>query len=106
LKPEDFDLRTGVASVYWELEATEDPLDPERDFLREDLIQITFERGTIVDVGWHPEFRRDGSFGLVVIQDQDWESPIHEARCRTLDELRRAFEECLALARANEQRRR
>jgi hypothetical protein len=102
VKAEDFDLRTGVAEVYWALEATQDPLDPERDGLREDLIQVTFDRGSIVDVGWYPEFSLDGSLVIQVIQDRDWESPIHKATAKTLNELRQAFERCLEHARASE----
>jgi hypothetical protein len=105
MKAQDFDLRTGVVEVYWLLMATQDPLDPERDCLKEDLIQVTFDRGTIVDVGWFPEFSLDGSFVVQVIQDRDWESPVHKARCKTLNELRQAFEQCLELARANDKER-
>jgi len=99
VKAEDFDLRTGVAEAYWALEATQDPLDAERDGLREDLIQVSFDRGTIVDVGWLPDLSRDGSFVIQVIHNQDWESPIYRMTCKTLDELRPVFTRCLALAR-------
>jgi hypothetical protein len=91
--------------VYWALEATQDPLDAERDCLREDLIQVSFDRGTVVDVGWLPDLSPDGSFVIQVIQDQDWGSPIHRMICKTLEELRPVFTRCLELARANERNR-
>jgi hypothetical protein len=99
MKRSDFDLQTDVDNVYWELEAVEDPVDPERDFLREDLIQITLQNGTIVDVGWYPEFSRDGEFMVVLVLNQDWQAPLRTARCRTIRELRAIFSEFLAQAR-------
>jgi hypothetical protein len=44
---------------------------PRRDLLREDLIQIEFGNGVVLDVGWYPEFSSDGAFGLVVIDVGD-----------------------------------
>jgi hypothetical protein len=102
VKAEDFDLRTGVAEVFWGLEATEDPLDAWRDCLREDLIQVAFANGATVDVGWLPDLSPDGSFVIQVIQNQGWESPIYQTKCRTLRELRQVFGQCLELARASE----
>jgi hypothetical protein len=102
VRPDDFDLRTGVAEVHWGLEATQDPLDAERDSLREDLIQVSFDHGTIVDVGWLPDFSPGGSFVIQIVQDRDWESPIHKSTCRTLGDLRRLFAAFLELARAHE----
>ena len=100
MKRSDFDLQTGIRSVYWVLEPVEDPIDAERDSLREDLIQITLENGAIVDVGWYPDGSPDGEFTIVLVLDYDWEAPLRTARCRTLRDLHALFDEFLAQARA------
>jgi hypothetical protein len=99
MKRSDFDLQTGVDNVYWELDATEDPVDPERDLLREDLIQIALQNGTTLDVGWYPEFSRDGEFKVVLVANHDWGAPLRSTRCRTIRELHAIFGEFLAQAR-------
>jgi len=102
MKPSDFDLQSGVASVSWVLEVTADPVDPGRNHLREDLVQFVLDRGTIVDVGWYPELSTDGCFKVFVVVDQDWTTPKRVAECGTLAELERVFRECLDWAKALE----
>jgi len=99
MTPDDFDLQTGVASVYWALAVTRDPVDPERDLLREDLIQVALNNGAVVDVGWYPSFSSAGSFKIFVVADGDWHAPVAQAECKSLAELERAFADCLARAR-------
>lgn len=43
--------------------------------LDEDLFQLTFTDGTIIDIGWLPSFEEDGQFIIQVISDGDWENP-------------------------------
>ena len=100
MKPSDFDLQTGVASLHWALVPTEDPLDAERDSLREDLIQVVLDSGVVLDVGWYPSFSINGRFRILVVRDEDWDTPALMKECRTLRELNQAFVESLALARA------
>ncbi len=104
MKPTDFDLHSGVKHMFWELAVTGGPVDPVRDHLGEDLIQVVLDRGTIVDVGWYPEFSRDGCFRLLIVADQNWLEPVQLTECRTLAELKEAFTKCLDFARALEQK--
>jgi hypothetical protein len=99
MKRSDFDLQTGVEMVCWELAALDDPVDPKRDFLREDLVQVVFHSGTIVDVGWYPSFSGDGAFKVVLVLGQNWEAPLRTAHCRTVRELSTVFDEFLEQAR-------
>ena len=100
MNPRDFDLQTGVARVFWVLEPIAEPLDPVRHSLREDLIQVEFANGIIVDVGWYPAFSLDGCFQLFLVRDQNWEEPLRRADCSTLVELRELFGDFLAYARS------
>ncbi len=84
MKPSDFDLQTGVASLHWALVPTEDPLDAERDCLREDLIQVVLDSGVILDVGWYPSFSVSRRFRIVAVRDDEWDTPALVKECRTL----------------------
>ena len=50
------------------------------DFLKEDLLQVSFENNFILDLGWYPEFDINGNFILQVIKHNDWDKPIFKKR--------------------------
>jgi hypothetical protein len=84
LHARDFDWRSAQV-VQWHL----DEIDGD-DGLIEDLAQIEFATGVILDVGWYVD-----TFAIVIVRD-DWEHPLYERRVKdaaTLDrELRAAIE--------------
>ncbi len=43
--------------------------------LDEDLFQIVFNDGVIIDIGWYPSFDINGEFIIQVISAGDWENP-------------------------------
>ncbi|MDY1039352.1 hypothetical protein [Lelliottia sp. CFBP8978] len=47
--------------------------------LDEDLFQLTFNNGNVIDVGWHPAFEEDGEFIIQVVSNDDWEEPIFKS---------------------------
>jgi hypothetical protein len=47
------------------------------DDLKEDLFQASFPLDQILDVGWYPEFCKDGHFRVVLISNSNWETPVH-----------------------------
>lgn len=53
------------------------PLNRQVDKLHEDLIQIEFIRGYIMDIGWYPEHNIEGQFIGLLIRNNDWEKPIY-----------------------------
>ena len=67
------------------------PLSEQLDNLKEDLLQIQFPDGYLVDVGWYPEFAHEGAFTVLVTQDADWSSPAWERHCSSIAELREAL---------------
>lgn len=44
--------------------------------LKEDMLQVEFAGGLLLDVGWYPEFDAAGGFRIIVIKDYDWDQPV------------------------------
>jgi hypothetical protein len=56
--------------------------------LSEDLIQIEFlKKKKILDIGWYPEFDKDGRFITTLIYGQNWDSPIWKETAKNLPDL-------------------
>lgn len=54
------------------------PFSEQLDALMEDLVQIDYEDGYLIDLGWHPEYNPQGNFFVQVIKDYNWEKPIYK----------------------------
>jgi hypothetical protein len=62
------------------------------ELLKEDLAQVEFENGVVLDLGWHPEFNPDGQFVLTLIKlkdrsnpsGEDWEIPVLQIKFRDM----------------------
>ena len=46
------------------------------DLLKEDMLQVEFAGGFLLDVGWYPEFDAAGDFRINVIKNHDWDRPV------------------------------
>ena len=46
------------------------------DLLKEDMLQVEFAGGLLLDVGWYPEFDAAGGFRINVIKNFDWDRPV------------------------------
>lgn len=44
--------------------------------LDEDLFQLIFNNGYIIDIGWYPSFEKDGQFIIQLVSDGDWGNPV------------------------------
>ncbi|PIT14849.1 hypothetical protein [Snodgrassella alvi] len=53
------------------------PLSMQLDALKEDMLQIEYPNGYILDIGWRPSFNINGCFYIYLIKDFDWEKPIY-----------------------------
>ena len=60
------------------------------DILKEDLIQIQYNNGYIIDVGWYPEFSRNGLFKVYIFENADI---VLERDCNSIIELIICIEE-------------
>lgn len=66
-----------LTNIYDELSSLDfdKTVSKEISRLDEDLLQLTFSDGVIIDIGWYPSFDEKGEFILQVIHDNDWEKP-------------------------------
>lgn len=66
-----------VVSIHNEIASLniESPAIYPIDFLDEDLLQIEFANGNIIDVGWYPAFDETGEFVISVIKENNWTEP-------------------------------
>lgn len=62
------------------------------DKLDEDILQIEFPGGILLDVGWYPAFTRVGQFQVRVIRNFEWDAPIFYAEVTSMDVLRSVLE--------------
>ncbi|MBT1265040.1 hypothetical protein HX819_04025 [Pseudomonas sp. D6002] len=44
--------------------------------LKEDMLQVEYAGGLILDVGWYPSFDTHGGFRINVIRNYDWDRPV------------------------------
>lgn len=70
------------------------PLFMQLDKLKEDLIQIEYESGHILDVGWYPEFKLKGCFKICVIKSDEI---IYEKSTRNIKKLKQLTEEAVRI---------
>lgn len=64
---------------------------------KEDILQISFGKHFLMDVGYYPEMDPNGCFVVYAIQDYDWANPLVEIECRSITELKKVIEETAAL---------
>lgn len=63
------------------------PLADQTKNLTEDLLQVAYPNGVILDVGWYPELCPDGQFWVSVILDDDWTKPRYDQSCTEYHQL-------------------
>lgn len=70
-----------VANIYDELSSLDftKSIFEQSNKLDEDLLQLTFINGNIIDIGWYPAFEEDGEFIIQVISDENWDEPAFKA---------------------------
>ncbi|MDO9343634.1 hypothetical protein [Pseudomonas pergaminensis] len=55
--------------------------------LKEDMLQVEYPDGFLLDVGWFPSFDAKGHFQIKVVKDYDWDSPILTLTTQSIDTL-------------------
>lgn len=63
------------------------PLNEQRDELKEDMLQVEYPGGYLLDVGWRPSFDINGRFYICLIKDFDWDVPIYKGSAKDIDSL-------------------
>jgi hypothetical protein len=79
--------------VYEEFTMTdEQELGEQIDNLNEDLLQVEYAGGVLLDLGWYPAFNHTGQFQVRVIRNFTWDAPIFYAEVTKMDVLRSVLE--------------
>jgi hypothetical protein len=93
LKRQEIDWRSGRV-VFWELDLVDAsrPLADQLDGLKEDLAQVEYPGGIVLDVGWYPEFSKEGEFVVTLVKNADWDRPLMQHRCATINALQRSID--------------
>ena len=73
------------------------PLKMQSELLKEDLLQVEYDTGYIIDLGWYPEFDENGCFVVYVIQNFEWNMPVFEKRASGKCGLKQFLEEAVGL---------
>ena len=73
------------------------PLELQIGHLKEDLFQVDYSGEFLIDVGWYPEFDKNGSFVICVIKDFNWSEPILKKSCRDIKLLKQFMQESVNL---------
>ena len=94
--PQAFNLRNGTIiydNFFWLLEhADKNPADL---LLSEDLLQISFCGGQyLLDAGWYG-FGPRGQFGVMLVENQDWEHLLRKEYTREISRLPALLQECI-----------
>ncbi|WP_312215350.1 hypothetical protein [Pantoea vagans] len=67
------------------------------DDLKEDMLQVEFPGGFILDVGWRPSFNINGKFFVSLIKDYDWEAPVFSDSAGNIEVLKSKISEAIKL---------
>lgn len=71
------------------------PMRHQKDIQKEDLAQIVYRNGHVIDVGWYPSTQPDGCFVVYVVRSGDWDQPVARTECVTVQELRDTLENAI-----------
>lgn len=55
--------------------------------LKEDMLQVEYPDGFLLDVGWYPSFDIKGHFQIKVVKDHDWDCPTLTVTAQSIDTL-------------------
>jgi len=85
---EYFDFGKKVTDKFIDFDIDENLSFDEQCFsFKEDMLQISYEKDYVLDIGWYPDHNPTGSFKIVVIKDYDWVNPVFIERCREVKVL-------------------
>jgi hypothetical protein len=100
MKSNLIDWATGRVA-YWALDSLDltTAIEANLGDLGEDLAQVEYPNGVLLDIGWYPAYSADGAFQVVVVRQADWEAPLFKRRCRTAAELHSTVEAAVEVAK-------
>jgi hypothetical protein len=99
MKANDFDWQFGDVR-YWNLDFIDlhRPFEEQVDDLTEDLAQISFSNGRMIDIGWYPSMAEDGCFVISVVENENWDDLLAKMRCVSKGELIEGIAKAVTIA--------
>jgi len=73
------------------------PLENFLEDLKEDMLQVEFPGGFILDIGWRPSFNIQGNFFVSLIKDYNWEAPTFSDSASNIEVLKLKVSEAIRL---------
>lgn len=73
------------------------PFEDQLYELTEDLLQIEYKNGLVLDIGWYPEMDPNGCLKVYLIKDADWYSPLICLAARSEQEMEEALKEAVRI---------
>lgn len=65
------------------------------EILREDMLQITFPNGILIDVGWRPCFSSRGKFYIVAVSNENWDEPVATVKASNVIQAKEALQKMI-----------
>lgn len=96
------DLQGGEV-VAWNLGFIDDEIGIQDALpsLTEDLAQVHYNGGVVLDVGWYPECSLTGHFVVMVVVDGAWDTPVFSGSATSFSGLREEIQRAAIIARAS-----
>ena len=63
-------------------------LEKHLDELKEDMLQVAFPEGYLLDIGWYPSFDIKGNFQVMVVKDYNWSYPVFKGSANDINDLK------------------
>lgn len=93
----DFTIKGGIV-IFDNFHIDEkQPLENFLEDLKEDMLQVEFPGGFLLDIGWRPSFNIQGSFFVFLIKDYNWGAPIFSDSASNIEVLKLKVSEAVRL---------
>jgi hypothetical protein len=66
------------------------------EFLKEDMLQIRYQNGVLIDVSWRPSFSPNGSFFIAAVKNSDWSNPIFQVKVKDVQGTKAAIRKMIS----------
>ncbi|AZF11292.1 hypothetical protein C4J93_3096 [Pseudomonas sp. R2-37-08W] len=66
-------------------------IEHQAQHLKEDMLQVEYPDGFLIDVGWYPSFDPKGQFQIRAVKNHEWDLPTLTLTAQSIDALREAL---------------
>ena len=95
---EEINFKSGVVE-YLEFNINENlSFEEQQDEFKEDMLQVVYHKTLIIDIGWYPAHKKNGTYIISLIQNYKWDNPVMENKCNNIQELKHLLQEYINYA--------